>query len=340
MPDPRRQIRVERNSLESWQAAARKLLHEEVPPAAVEWRESALTGSLFASGPEPAAGAFRVPRRFVELARAVVGIGPEAWGALYKALWRIVRENHDLLQLESDPDVARLLELERQGPPTPESAAPFVPPAASLDGLRAAATQCRGCELYRSATQTVFGVGPETARVVLVGEQPGDQEDLQGAPFVGPAGQVLDRALAEAGLPREQVYLTNAVKHFKFVQRGKRRIHETPREREILACQPWLEAELGVLKPEVLVSLGATASRGIFGPWFRLMQQRGEFLPTRWTQRTIATLHPSAVLRAQDEPSQQRLYGFLRTDLATVAAALAEATGQRGTKTSAAEFMQ
>jgi uracil-DNA glycosylase family protein len=339
MTDARRQVRLER-SFESWQAAARELLQQEVPPEAVEWRE-AQSGSLFVGGPGPAAaGSFRVPRRFVELARAVVAAGPEAWAALYKALWRIVHENHDLLQLESDPDVARLLALERQGPPTPESAAAFVPPNASLAGLRTAAAQCRGCELHRYATQTVFGVGPETARVVLVGEQPGDQEDLQGAPFVGPAGQVLDRALAEAGLPREQVYLTNAVKHFKFVQRGKRRIHETPRDREILACQPWLEAELGALKPEVLVSLGATASRAIFGPWFRLMQQRGEFLPTRWSRRTIATLHPSAVLRAQDEPSQQRLYAFLKTDLGTVAAALAEAGGQRGTKTSAAEFMQ
>src|SRR5438034_10429340 len=134
MPDPRRPVRVQR-SFESWQAAARQLLQQEVPPEAVEWQESALTGSLFTSGPEPAAGAFRVPRRFVELAQAVVAIGPEAWAALYKALWRIVRENHDLLQLESDPDVARLLEMERQGPPTADSAAPFVPPAASLDGL-------------------------------------------------------------------------------------------------------------------------------------------------------------------------------------------------------------
>ncbi|HEV8254992.1 MAG TPA: UdgX family uracil-DNA binding protein [Vicinamibacteria bacterium] len=323
MAETRRQVRVQR-TFESWQAAARDLLQQEVPPEAVEWRDSALTGSLFASATEPAAGAFRVPRRFVELARAVVPAGPEACAALYKVLWRIVRENHDLLRLESDPDVARLIAMEREGPAAAESAAPFVPSERSLESLRAAAAACRGCELYRYATRTVFGVGPETARVVLVGEQPGDQEDLQGAPFVGPAGQVLDRALAEAGLARDQVYLTNAVKHFKFVQRGKRRIHETPRDREILACQPWLEAELGLLKPDVLVSLGATASRALFGPWFRLMQQRGEFLPTRWSRRTLATLHPSAVLRAQDDESQQRLYGLLKTDLGAVAGALVE----------------
>jgi uracil-DNA glycosylase family protein len=316
-------VRVQR-SFESWHALARDLLRREIPPEAVEWRESALSGSLFAGEPEPAEGAVRVPRRFVELARAVAGRGPDAAAALYKVLWRIVRENHDLMQIESDPDVARLIAMEREGPPVAESAAPFIPPDRSLASLRAAAAGCRGCELYRYATRTVFGVGPETARVVLVGEQPGDQEDLQGAPFVGPAGQVLDRALGEAGLARDQVYLTNAVKHFKFVQRGKRRIHETPRDKEILACQPWLEAELGLLKPEVLVSLGATASRALFGPWFRLMQQRGEFLPTRWSRRTLATLHPSAVLRAQDEPSQQRLYGLLKTDLGTVAGALAE----------------
>jgi DNA polymerase len=323
MAETRKQVRVER-TFESWQAVARDLLQQEIPPEAVEWRESALSRSLFASGPEPAAGAFRVPRRFVELARALAPGGPDACAALYKVLWRIVRENHDLLQVEADPDVARLIAMERQGPPAAESAAPFVPPDPTLESLRVAAAGCRGCELYRYASRTVFGLGPETARVVLVGEQPGDQEDLQGAPFVGPAGQVLDRALGEAGLARDQVYLTNAVKHFKFVQRGKRRIHETPRDREILACQPWLEAELRLLKPDVLVSLGATASRALFGPWFRLMQQRGEFLPTRWSRRTLATLHPSAVLRAQDDESQARLYGLLKTDLGTVAAALVE----------------
>jgi len=156
---------------------------------------------------------------------------------------------------------------------------------------------------------------------VMVGEQPGDQEDLKGAPFVGPAGEVLDRALAEAGIARETIYVTNAVKHFKFTPRGKRRIHQTPGPADIAACRPWIEAELSLLRPEVLVCLGATASRALIGPAFRLMQQRGSFLETRWAARTIATFHPSAVLRGQDAAEQARLYGMLRDDLTIVAAA-------------------
>jgi uracil-DNA glycosylase len=156
---------------------------------------------------------------------------------------------------------------------------------------------------------------------VMVGEQPGDQEDLRGAPFVGPAGEVLDRALVEVGIDRTTVYVSNAVKHFKFTPRGKRRIHQTPGPADIAACRPWIEAELELLRPEVLVCLGATASRALIGPAFRLMQQRGIFLETRWSARTIATFHPSAILRGQDEAEQARLYGMLRDDLNLVAAA-------------------
>jgi len=213
--------------------------------------------------------------------------------------------------------VSSLLEMER----AVRSAAPFVPPGAALPELRQAARQCTGCELYRSATQTVFGQGPPTSRIALVGEQPGDQEDLQGLPFVGPAGQVLDRALGEVGLRRDELYLTNVVKHFKFVPTGKRRLHATPQEPEILACRPWLEAELQAVGPQVLVCLGATAARAILGPSFRLMKERGRFLPTRWTPRTLATLHPSAVLRAPDAGGQARLFGLLKEDLAAAAAA-------------------
>jgi DNA polymerase len=169
----------------------------------------------------------------------------------------------------------------------------------------------------------VFGQGPVDARIVLVGEQPGEQEDLKGAPFVGPAGDVLDRVLGEVGLARERLYVTNAVKHFKFVERGKRRIHQTPRLAEIAACRPWLDAELGLIKPEVLVCLGATAARAIFGADFRLLQQRGRFFPTRWTPKALATIHPSAVLRGEDEPAQTRLYGMLRDDLRLAAATAA-----------------
>jgi uracil-DNA glycosylase len=156
---------------------------------------------------------------------------------------------------------------------------------------------------------------------VLVGEQPGDQEDLKGAPFVGPAGEVLDRALLEAGIDRQRVYVTNAVKHFSFVPRGKRRIHQTPRASELAACRPWLEAELDLIKPAILGALGATAARAIFGPEFRLLRQRGVFMPTRWSAKTIATLHPSAVLRGQDDAEQARLYGMLLADLRLIAAA-------------------
>jgi DNA polymerase len=320
-------------TFEGWQAAARALVRERVPPAEVTWREVA--AALPAAAPGP--GVARVPRQFLDLARQAAGASdPGRWAALYAVLFRLVGEGRDVLADARDPDVRRLkglaaqawrqaqqaerqetLALEQQG----GGAAPFVPPGAGLDELRAAAARCEGCELFRHATQVVFGRGPADARVVLVGEQPGDQEDLRGAPFVGPAGEVLDRALAEAGVERERVYVTNAVKHFKFETRGKRRIHQTPRLPEIAACRPWLEAELELVRPAVLGALGATAARAIFGPDFRLLKQRGQFFPTRWSARTLATLHPSAVLRGQDDAEQARLYGLLLADLRLVAEA-------------------
>jgi uracil-DNA glycosylase len=181
---------------------------------------------------------------------------------------------------------------------------------------------CRGCDLYRHATQTVFGKGPTTAGAVLVGEQPGDQEDLQGAPFVGPAGEVLDRALSAADLSRDSVYVTNVVKHFKFIERGKRRIHQTPNAVEIGACRPWLEAELAIVRPRVLVCLGATASKALLGPDFRITRDRGRFLKTAWAPQLLATYHPSAVLRAEDPAGQEKIYGDLVADLKLVAGAL------------------
>jgi DNA polymerase len=157
---------------------------------------------------------------------------------------------------------------------------------------------------------------------VLVGEQPGDQEDLQGAPFVGPAGEVLDRALGDAALPRETVYVTNAVKHFKFVRTPKRRIHQTPNSAEIGACRPWLEAELAILRPRVLVCLGASASKALLGPDFRITRDRGRFLQGRWAPKLLATYHPSAVLRAEDEAGQKRIYDLIVADLKLAAGAL------------------
>ena len=203
-----------------------------------------------------------------------------------------------------------------------KTAAPFVPKTTSLKVLSAAAHQCRGCDLYKSATQVVFGLGPKNARVMFVGEQPGDQEDLQGEPFVGPAGALLDKALADAGIPRDQVYVTNAVKHFKWEPRGKRRIHKKPRALEVKACRPWLEAELRSVKPAVVVCLGATAAQSMLGASFKLMQQRGQVVSSPAAGRIVATIHPSAVLRAPDPEGRKAAYGMLVADLKVVAKTL------------------
>jgi DNA polymerase len=200
-------------------------------------------------------------------------------------------------------------------PGAERSAAPFVPKTTSLRVLGAAAQKCRGCDLYKTATQVVFGAGPARARVMFVGEQPGDQEDLQGAPFVGPAGAMLDKALADAGIPRGEVYLTNAVKHFKWEPRGKRRIHKKPRVSEMKACRPWLEAELRAVKPRILVCLGAVAAQTVLGTQFKLMQNRGKVLEGR----IVATIHPSAVLRAPDSEARRTAYESLVADLKVVA---------------------
>jgi uracil-DNA glycosylase family protein len=315
-------------TFESWQAAARSLLREEVHPSDVRWRESrkGVQGSLIAEAPGASPGAVTVPRPFLDLARrAATASDPARWQLLYEALWRLTHDNRELMKDKHDPLVRRLDALlpatsDAEDAPA-ASAAPFVPAGAGIAELRAAAARCTGCDLYRHATQTVFGLGSGKARIVFVGEQPGDQEDLKGAPFVGPAGEVFDRALGEVGIDRRDVYVTNAVKHFKFEERGKRRIHQTPRANELNACRPWLEAELAAITPEVLVCLGATAARAIFGPAFRITKDRGRFAATRWAPKTIATFHPSAVLRGEDEADQARLYGMLLEDLRKVAAA-------------------
>ncbi len=206
------------------------------------------------------------------------------------------------------------------------SAAPFVPKTTSIRTLRAAAEVCRGCDLYKTATQVVFGAGPNKARVMFVGEQPGDQEDRQGAPFVGPAGAMLDKALEDAGIPRTDVYVTNAVKHFKWEPRGKRRIHKKPRMSEIKACRPWLEAELRAVKPQILVCLGATAAQSVIGPQFKLMQNRGKVVVSELAERVVATIHPSAVLRAPDTEGRRAAYESLVADLKVVAKALRSRT--------------
>lgn len=188
------------------------------------------------------------------------------------------------------------------------SAARFLPESHDLGSLRSAAAGCEGCDLFRNATQTVFGEGPGRARYMLVGEQPGDQEDRQGHPFVGPAGRILDRGLEEAGMDRDEVYVTNAVKHFSFTERGKRRIHQKPTAAEIEACRPWLDAELAAVRPGVVVVMGATAARSLLGRAFRVTRQRGEPVPMG-DALAVATIHPSAVLRAPDRDAAYA--GFL-----------------------------
>ena len=202
------------------------------------------------------------------------------------------------------------------------TAAPLIPANPTLEKLRDTARTCRACDLWERATQTVFGEGVEKARVMLVGEQPGDREDLAGRPFVGPAGWLLDKALAEAGIAREEVYVSNVVKHFKWEPRGKRRIHKKPNQLEITACRPWLEAELAVVRPHVLVCLGATAAQALLGKNFRVTQQRGEKIPSPLAPFVTATVHPSSILRAPDDESRRRETELFVADLKRVAAVL------------------
>src|SRR5438045_1011746 len=197
-----------------------------------------------------------------------------------------------------------------------EYARPATPPNTSnLSEVRGASRECTACHLYKHATQTVFGEGPKNAPIMLVGEQPGDQEDIAGKRFVGPAGKILDRALEEAGIDRKEVYVTNTVKHFKWEPRGKRRIHKKPNSREIAACRPWLEAELRLVRPKLLVCLGATAAQSIFGPSFRVTRERGKVLESELAPKVLATVHPSSLLRQPDEESRQREYALFVADL-------------------------
>lgn len=202
-----------------------------------------------------------------------------------------------------------------------QTAAVLIPPRPSLAKLQEAAAGCTACDLYKRGTQTVFGEGPRSAEVMLVGEQPGDKEDLAGEPFVGPAGQLLDRALVAAGIDRKNVYVTNVVKHFKWEARGKRRIHKKPNLSEITACKPWLEAELGVVKPSAVVCLGATAAQVLLGKGFRVTEERGRFVESDLAPVVSATVHPSSILRGPSEEREKALQG-LTSDLARVAEGL------------------
>lgn len=255
------------------------------------------------------------------------------WRSYYGSIFNPARLNPDVMRSEMPvrywanlPEVALLPELIQRSETrvtnmvTRQSqqptAAPFVPSSHTLPVLRAALPSCEGCELYQHATQVVPGAGNASAALMLVGEQPGDQEDRQGLPFVGPAGGVLRKALEEVGIAPEEVFMTNAVKHFKFVQRGKVRLHQNPRMSEILACKPWLAAEIEALKPKVILCLGASAAKSLLGSTFALMRERGTLRETAFAERVMATVHPSAVLRAQDGAGRDLLYNYLRDDLA------------------------
>jgi uracil-DNA glycosylase family protein len=197
------------------------------------------------------------------------------------------------------------------------SAAEFLPERRTLEDLRSAARSCEGCDLYRDATQTVFGEGAEKASLMLVGEQPGDMEDREGHPFVGPAGRILDRALGEAEIPRQQVYITNAVKHFKFIQRGKRRLHQKPLIRQVTACRPWLESEFQAIQPKVVVCMGATAAQSVLGRSVRVTEERGRFL-SDGERAVFLTTHPSAILRLREKSERDEAFRQLVDEMKLV----------------------
>jgi uracil-DNA glycosylase family protein len=206
------------------------------------------------------------------------------------------------------------------------SAENFLPPKLSVGALRVAAEHCRGCQLYKRATQVVFGEGLVRSRLMLVGEIAGDGEDRAGKPFVGPAGRILDEALAEAGIDRREAYVTNVVKHFKWIPKGKRRLHQKPNAEEIRACLPWLEAEIAVVRPEVIVCLGATAARTLVGPSFRVSRQHGEFVESALADHLTATIHPSAILRSPTEAERRAAMRRFVADLEKVARVLGNAS--------------
>ncbi len=199
--------------------------------------------------------------------------------------------------------------------PAKSSAETLIPPRATLPLLKNAAADCQACDLWKKGTQTVFGEGLRRSKILFVGEQPGNEEDLTGKPFVGPAGKLFDNALADAGIDRKHTYVTNVVKHFKWEPRGKRRIHKKPNAVEIAACRPWLEAELALIKPEVIVALGATAAQSLLGPQFRVTKQRGQFIESTLAPYVLATVHPSSILRAPDDETRRLEYRRFVNDL-------------------------
>ena len=267
----------------------------------------------------------------------------EMWRSYYKSIFNPARLNPHPMRSEMPvrywqnmPELQLLPQLMTQAggrtdamikSQKAETAEAYLPPQHTLPALSQALPHCRGCELYCYATQAVFGEGHTHAKLMLVGEQPGDEEDRKGQPFVGPAGKVLNRVVEELGLDRSTMYVTNAVKHFKFVERGKRRLHQSPRLSEVTACRPWLLAELQAVQPAVVVCLGATAAKSLLGAKFALMKERGRLVTSPYAERVVATIHPSAVLRAMDPQGSEQLYEFLRQDLLFAHHAAMQAAG-------------
>jgi uracil-DNA glycosylase family protein len=334
------------HDFEDWRAAARALLIAGTPPDEVEWEAR---DDLFAAPvPEPATITSRavgvVPQRFVALARiALFHRDPLRFGLLYRLLFRL-QKDRTLLEARSDPDVSRLYKLvdelraqkARAAEARNQLVAPMISPPAyeteasmggkdaedikSLAEARAAVDECRRCPLYEHATQAVFGEGPRTAEVMFVGEQPGDQEDLAGKPFVGPAGAVLDRALDKIGIDRQRVYVTNAVKHFKFEPRGKKRIHQKPNAGEIQACRFWINLEREFVRPKLIVAMGATAITSLMGKAASITSLRGKKLELPDGSNLLVTVHPSYLLRMPDrEKAAEELKRF-EADLRAVKA--------------------
>ena len=308
---------------DSWRTVARPLALAGIPPEEILWAP----GEPGAASPPlpilPAAEALVVPRAFVALARdAITHDDPARFGLLYALLLRVIADRA-LLAGRSDPIVQRVEALAYEARMTRMRAASNSQPA--WNALRAEAAHCTRCPLYRDATQTVFGEGPVDARLMLVGEQPGDQEDLQGRPFVGPAGNLLDRALVQAGVERSRVYIANAVKHFKFVPRGRRRIHKKPDTREIEACRWWLDQERALIRPTVTVALGATAAQALLGRAVTISRTRGSPQTLADGSLCHVTVHPSFLLRIPEADRAQDEYQCFVDDLTRAREAAARA---------------
>ena len=351
----RRVTLAHRHDFDGWRAAARALALARVPPSEVEWAVGGEMSGLFAGAPPTPEGAgFSVPRAFLTLAETLVcHDDPERFALLYAMLARLrdrpaaLDEASPLVQrleamardvrrarigrkptpaalTEAAMPKTRLTPAEKAGLAAADSAERRVQPGGNLlavwEQLLADAKRCTRCHLYKPATQTVFGEGPLDARILFVGEQPGDQEDLAGRPFVGPAGQLFDRALGDAGIDRSATYVTNAVKHFKFEPRGKRRIHSRPQGPEIEACRWWIEQERELIRPRVTVALGATAARSLFGRTVTISRMRGEphLLPDDGGEAWV-TVHPSFLLRVPEEARKREEYGRFVADLRSIA---------------------